>query len=285
MTDKKLVYIGAILIALLLFSTVFTVIRNSKNKRNLNDEKLRTESLLSEKLQVEKELAKLKNDFSALQEKNSENDKLLTDAQVQLSENGKTLKRLSNEARSLRSNKKELEELQVAKASIDKEYADLKLKNDELVAQNKNLNNKMTALEVQKNDLTAKLQKLEKYCTDNFEVYGSRGKKDKLTFWAFRTKKINLNFEVPQSLTETISFKMTTPSGKIITPDDKVLSWYFPMDQRNFTASMSAVTGEFEQSRQVVLSYVSKEKLEKGEYKIQIFSNGNNIGNCRFKLK
>ena len=32
------------------------------------------------------------------------------------------------------------------------------------------------------------------YDSDNFMVYGSRGKKEKLTFWACRTKKLNINF-------------------------------------------------------------------------------------------
>ena len=102
---------------------------------------------------------------------------------------------------------------------------------------------------------------------------------------ASRTKKLNMTFEVPQSLTETISFKIVTPTGSTINPDDKAISWYFPLDSRNFTASLSSVTGEFEQSRQIVLSYASKVKLVKGEYKIQILSNDNHIGSCRILLK
>jgi len=46
-----------------------------------------------------------------------------------------------------------------------------------------------------------------------------------------------------------------------------------------------SVIAEFEQSRQVVLNYASKERLAKGEYRIQILSNGNNIGNCRIMLR
>ena len=102
---------------------------------------------------------------------------------------------------------------------------------------------------------------------------------------ASRAKKLNLAFEVPQNLTEAISFKVVTPSGKIINADDKSLTWTFPLDSRSFTASLSTTTGEFEQSRQVILNYVPKGKLAKGEYKIQILNDGSNIGNCRIMLR
>ena len=86
-------------------------------------------------------------------------------------------------------------------------------------------------------------------------------------------------------MNETISFKIITPAGTTITPEDKSLSWTIEQNSWNFTASLSSVTGEFEASRKVVLTYTSKEKLKSGEYKIQIFSNDKNIGNCRVKLK
>lgn len=94
-----------------------------------------------------------------------------------------------------------------------------------------------------------------------------------------------MTFEVPYNLTETISFKIVTPSGTTINPDDKTLTWNFPLDSRNLTASLSNVTGEFEKSRPVLLNYVPNGKLAKGEYKIHIFCDGATIGNCRILLK
>ncbi|NMB50818.1 MAG: hypothetical protein GX999_00635, partial [Bacteroidales bacterium] len=63
------------------------------------------------------------------------------------------------------------------------------------------------------------------------------------------------------------------------------LTWDIAPDPRNFTASLSSVSGDFEQSRTVSLTYASKEKLPKGEYKIQILCNDITIGNCRVRLK
>ncbi len=92
-------------------------------------------------------------------------------------------------------------------------------------------------------------------------------------------------FEVTQTLVETLSFKIITPAGSTINPDDKAMAWCFLYSNRNLTSSLSPITGEYEQSKQVVLTYAPKVKLIKGEYKIQILSGENNIGNCRVKLK
>lgn len=278
--------IGIAIIILLLLLTAGGFYFNSKNKKNLNAEKLRTESLLSEKLQVQKELDKIKNDMASLLTKSQASEKELAESQASLSDKEKRIAYLSRQLSSQNKSKSEMEELQKEKAALDNSYASLKSEYDKLAAQGQDLKNSLASLEAEKNELTKKIDNAALYETDNFMAFGSRGnKKDKLTFWACRTKKLNLNFEVPQSLTEEISFRVTTPSGKVINPEDKSLTWKITQDPRNFTASLSMLSGEFESSRQVVLTYQSKEKLERGEYKIQILCKDVNIGNCRLKLK
>ncbi|MFA5819869.1 MAG: hypothetical protein WC854_11425 [Bacteroidales bacterium] len=284
--QKVVTYVGASVIALLLIGIFFTVGSNLKNKRNLNAEKLASEKLLSEKLTVEKELIKLKADFSALKQKSDANTKLLAETNMKIADNEKKINSLTGENRSLKTNKKALSELQKVKADLEKESSQLKSDYDRLLVQSKDLQNSLSSLEAEKKNLVLQVEKAQLYNTDNFLVTATRGKKtEKIVICASRAKKLNMTFEVPQSLIEAISFKIVTPSGATINPDDKALTWSFPQDSRNFTASLSTVTGEFEQSRQVVLSYASKAKLTKGEYKIQILCNGNNIGNCRIMLK
>jgi len=275
--QKVVTYVGASVIALLLIGIFFTVGSNKKNKRNLNTEKIASEKLLSEKLTSEKELAKLQADFSTLKQKSDANQILLAETNINS---------LTGENRSLRSNRKELEDLKRLKSDLEKESSQLKSDYDKLMVKNKDLQNSLSSLETEKKNLALKLENEQKINTDNFLVTATRGKKtEKIVIKASRTKKLNMTFEVPQSLTEAISFKIVTPSGTTINPDDKTLSWTFPLDSRSFTASLSTVTGEFEQSRQVVLNYAPKGKLVKGEYKIQILCENNNIGNCRIMLK
>ena len=284
--QKVVTYVGASVIALLLIGIFFTVGSNKKNKRNLNTEKIASEKLLSEKLTSEKELAKLQADFSTLKQKSDANQILLAETNIKIADNEKKINSLTGENRSLRSNRKELEDLKRLKSDLEKESSQLKSDYDKLMVKNKDLQNSLSSLETEKKNLALKLENEQKINTDNFLVTATRGKKtEKIVIKASRTKKLNMTFEVPQSLTEAISFKIVTPSGTTINPDDKTLSWTFPLDSRSFTASLSTVTGEFEQSRQVVLNYAPKGKLVKGEYKIQILCENNNIGNCRIMLK
>ena len=155
-------------------------------------------------------------------------------------------------------------------------------------AQNNTLKSNINKLETEKSELSRKLADALLYQSDNFVIYGSRGKTtEKLTFRAFWTKKLTLNFDVPQNLTDVVSFKITTPSGKTETPATADLTWKVISNPNNYTASLSPVSGEFEASRQVAMTYApkDKEKFEKGEYKIQLFCNNINIGNCRVRFK
>lgn len=175
---------------------------------------------------------------------------------------------------------------QKTKDAPDKEYSQIKSDKDRLSIQSKDLQKSINSLEAEKKSLATRLEKAERYNTDNFLITATRGKKaEKIVIRASRVKKLTMAFEVPHSLTETISFRIITPSGSTVNSDDKSLSWFFPIQTISLTASLTAITGEFEQSRQVVLNYAPKGKLVKGEYKIQILSDSNNIGNCRIMLR
>lgn len=283
---KTITYVLGAIIAILLLGLFFTFSSNVKNKKNLSAEKLTSEARLFEKQKVEGNLEKLKTDLSVLKQQCDAQYKSLNESHMKIAENEKKINSLSAVNWSLRANKKELVELKKAKDELDREYSQLRSENDRLMIQSNDLQNSIKALEAEKNNLVTQLDKAQINNTDNFLVTATRGKKvEKIVIRASRTKKLNMTFEVPQNLTETISFKIVTPTGTTINPEDKAISWYLPLDSRNLTASLSSVTGEFEHSRQVILSYASKVKLVKGEYNIQILSNGNNIGNCRIMLK
>lgn len=286
MNQRTATYVLGAAIAILLIGLILAIGSNVKNKKNLASEKLATEKYLSERSAIEKDLTKLKSDLSALQEKSDSNGRLLSESALRLDENLKRINALSGENRSLRSNKTELADLKKTKSELEMEFSRLKSENDKLLAKSNDLQNSLDQLEEEKNSLASQFEKSRLYNADNFLVTATRGKKnERIVVCATRAKKLNMTFEVPQSLTESVSFKITTPSGTTLNPDDKSISWFFPLNSRNLTASLSSVSGEFEQSRQIILNYSPKEKLAKGEYKIQIVSNGNNIGNCRLMLR
>lgn len=280
---STILWIGAILIALLLFGLIFTFARNSKNKQYLNSEKLMTERLLSEKTATQAEVDRLSNEISSLKEQINAASNLLDETETKLTDNENRMRALS--AQYARKSKSDEEEFQKQKEIFENEYASLKSEYDNLVTRNGDLQTKLNSLETEASDLAEKLRMNDTYTSDNFQTYGSRGKKDRVVVLARRVKKLNVNFEVPQSLTEAISFKIITPSGTTISPEDRALAWTFPPDTRGLTASLSPLTSEFEPSRRVTLTYTPKEKLTPGDYLIQILSNNHNIGNCRIRLR
>ena len=152
------------------------------------------------------------------------------------------------------------------KVNLDRAYADLKLKQETASSRIKQLENSEILLEAQKKELSENLVNAEKNRTSNIELYGSRGnKKDKLTFLARRTKKLNLIFDVPQSLNEPITFNITTPDGKTITPEDKTLTSSIKPDSNYLTASLSSIPpstpGKLFSSQKVTMAYTPKRKV------------------------
>ena len=193
---------------------------------------------------------------------------------------------LSKELSSLKEGMNLLAQLQGKEGVMDKAYLNLKIEHETELSHVGELQNTILVLNTESKDLTDRLEKSERYKLDNIEIYGSGGNKnDKLTYHASKIKKINLSVDVPQSLTETISFKIITPTGLTIIPEDKSLAWSNVLDSKNLTASLSSVSGNFENSRKVMLTYTPRKKLPSGEYMIQIFSNDKNIRTCRLKLR
>lgn len=286
MKEKTLTFAGIIIIVLLLITATIAFASNAKNKHNYNEEQLLNEAVTSEKIQVSQELIKVKNDMAALMTTKESEEKELAETNSKLAENEKRIVHISKENSSLMKDKDELVQLQKSKSELDRAYEDLKLKQETSSSRIRELENSLIVLDAQKKEISANLAYPEKYRPGNVEIYGSRGnKKDRITFIARRTKKLNINFDVPQSLTEPISIKIITPAGTTITPEDKSLTWLIISGSDQLTASLSSIPGDIETIKKVSLTYSAKEKLKSGEYKIEIFSNNKNIGNCRLMLR
>lgn len=283
----KPIIIGSVaLIALLILALFLSIGSVKKANKNLSDEKLRTEQLTAEKQQLTGELEKTKADLAALKSKNAENEKLLAETNSKLEAAEKRARALAGQAVALNNAKKEIEELKQAKSALEREAAALKSEYDKLLARSNEMQKANAQLEEEKKQLAAKLEQAMKYDFDNMMVTAVKGKKkEKLVVHAAKTKKIHIAFDVPKSLTEDISFKITTPGGQTVTAENRDLRWSFPAATGVVTASLSPVTGEFEESRQVNLTYSPSAPLVPGIYKIELICKGNILGQCRVKLR
>jgi len=281
MEDRTTTYIGGGVIVILLFLTIYGFVSNSKNKKNLLAEQAQTENLRNDNQQVKEELDKLKNEYGSLSSKSDSTSKKLASTEEKVSQSNRRIAALSKENKTLNQSKLELEELQKSKAELDNTYANLQREYDRSIAQYKDLENKLAATETQRNDVIARLEKTEMYNADYFLVTATKGKNDKLVNRASKVDKLSISFNVPQNLKDSVTYRIETPAGTALNPT----SFFIPKDEQHYTAGLYGVFHEIKSPREVSLTYIPEEKLEKGEYRIQLISNGNPIGNCRLTLR
>ncbi len=284
MTNERIGLIAAaIIIIALLLLTLGGVRSKNRISESLDSEKARTETLVSEKSQLEQEIAKFKQELAALQGKIEATARELEEANSKLAASQRRANALSKGTSSTIENlKKELAGLQAAKADLEQKYSALNNNYDRLNASNNDLKN---SLEAANKKLEQELQR-KMFDANNFQVSATKGKvNERLTVKGCMARRLNINFDVPKALTETVSFRVTTPDGTVAGPGDKALSWTFPADFSTVTASISPLSGVFEDAQAVKLTYAPGKRLKKGEYKIEIFCPSAKLGNCRITLK
>lgn len=257
-----------------------------KTNNKLNEEQLRYEKLMAEKTQADADIAKLKSDLEALNTKLNENQKLLEETNTRLAAAERRARALAGESAALKACRTEMDELKKAKADLESVAENLKSEIEKLTAKSNELQKNNALLEEEKKQLAAKLDEMMLYDSDNMMVTAVRGKTtEKPVIVARRAKKLNISFDVPKSLTEEIRFRIKTPSGQTLTAENSDISWSISFNASDLTASLSPVTGEFEESRQVNLTYTPKEKLAAGIYSVELICRNKTIGNCRVRLR
>lgn len=256
---------------------------NSSLKGGLNQEKLKSESLFSEKLALSKEAEKLKSDILSWKGKTKEADSKLDNAMKHVTEMETTIRNLRRDNASLPSLRNELAELKKIRTDLESHIASLEGSNKVKESKINELTAEISSLQSELAETRTKI--LPVNITDNFRIESQRGRKNKLTVNAARTKRMVVSFEIPMAMTENISFQITTPDGEHISSDNKALTHEVIEDGLNFIASLSPMTGEFEISKRVEMTYSPSKKLDPGVYTIDILHNGKKSGRSQVKLR
>lgn len=284
--ERMIAAIVTVLLVLSLIGTGLIYRSNGSLKSGLNDEKLKSESLLSEKLALAKEADKLKNDIRQWQGKSEESDRLLAEALAKVDNLEKTVSGLKKDNATAVSLKKEVAELKQIRQDLENQLASLGEQNKQKDKEIESLTAEVNTLKSKQNELNNTISDLKSNVTDDFRIESTKGKKNKLTLKANKTKKLNVSFEIPQSMSDNVKFDIVTPKGKTIKSEkDKTLSYRVIEDGRDLTASLSPYSGEFEISRRIEMIYSPENKLEPGIYKIKIYHKDLHVGSCQVKLK
>ncbi len=280
--EKRITAIAVlILIAALIGSGLFYSTNRSITK-DLNNEKLKSEMMLSEKLALQKEIETFKTQVNSLSGKNSELDKLLAETNGKLSEKEAQLSRIIRENGNIKSLKKQLAELEQLKKDFENQVLALNESIKKLNSEKEELNRTIVSLRNENKQLTENLEILNSMTGDNYLVESTK-RKDRLTVVARRTKKITMSFNVPENMVENISFKLTKPDGSQVDGKGNGIAYHITNEDEGLTASLSG--GVIKVSKKIEMTYEPKEKQKPGIYKIEIYNGDKYIGTCNVKLR
>ncbi|MGE5394119.1 MAG: hypothetical protein ACM3P1_05195 [Candidatus Saccharibacteria bacterium] len=282
--EKTILSTAVILLLMALLGIGYFYSANKSITSILNKERLNAEKALSEKLELDKEIELFKNRVNALSGQNAEMDKMLAQTNQKLSEKENQLRRIYRENGNIKELKKQVAELNQMKKDFDAQVLSLNEMIKSLNKEKNALNQTIASLQNENKQLATNLDILSSMSSDNFLVETTR-KKDKLTVMAKRTRKMTVSFNVPNNVSENISFRIIKPDGSKVDGKDNGVAYRVVNPEEGLTASTSAVLETVKVSRKIEMTYQPKDKQKPGIYKIEMYNGDKYIGACNVKLR
>lgn len=256
---------------------------NNSLEAGLQNEKLKSETMLSEKLLLEKEIQKFKDDLADLKNDNKGLDDLVKSTSAKLRSQESEYNRMKKENVSLGQLKKQRQELQALKNQLENELTAMRTSYAELEAKNSELNGVVASLQERNKILSEDLNRAMFAAIDQSQIQAVRGKSERLTVRATRTKKLIANFEVPANL-KNISFKITDSKGNVLTTQEGNIAFTSIPSEKSLTAS-SLSAGDTDKLQKVEMVYIPKKKLSTGTYTVEILNENLYVGSLKVKLR
>lgn len=281
LSKERMIATGAVIFLILaLIGTGLFYNSNKSLTKNLNNERLKSEMMLSEKLALQKEIEIFRNQINSLSGKNSELDKLLAETSKKLSEKEAQLSRIVRENGNIKTLKKELSDLNQMKKDFESQVLALNESIRKLNSEKDALNQTIASLQEENKQLAANYEILNSMTADNYLVETTK-RKDKLTVVAKRTKKITVSFKVPENIIEDISFKIVKPDGKTVEGKNNGIACRILNEDEGLMASING--GKV--SKKIEMTYEPKDKQKPGLYQIEMYNGEKYIGTCNVKLR
>jgi len=277
----------AIVTTVLMMASVFWLLSvkqmNSSLSFNLDEERLRSETLLSEKLVLEKDIEKMKVKILDMREKNSDLSRIAKTTSKKLESQEAEFRKLKKENGTLAQIKKQRQQLADLQLELEKELNALKTSYADLESKNLGLSQSVTALEERNKILELDLNRALIASVDQSQMEAVKGRKEKLTVRARKADKLVANFEVPASL-KNLSFRMVDPKGKVLSRNDGTFVTLTKPSENNVIASSGQVA-LVNQLQTVEMEYEPNNKLGSGIYTLEILNDNLYVGSLKIKLR
>lgn len=284
-SERRNKIIAATSTALFFVALIAMMIIHDSNRsleEMLNGAKLKNEATLSEKLSLDKEIKNYKAQLASLQGKNAELDKYLATANADLAKKEKELKAAGRS----QSNAKELANLRKMRADLENQVSALIAQIANLEGANSDLTQQIVSLTSKNQELKSNNDLMKAFAANNYRMEASRGKSEKLTVVARKTKRLKMGFDLPQNVVENVQFKIQTPDGTVIDKqEDGLTATLIDIEDGSDLIASLEPMGSFEVTRRIEMKYEPKKKLSKGVYTIDIYNGETYMVSCQVKLR
>ena len=254
---------------------------NSSLEAGLAKERLNSESLLSEKLLLEKDIDRIKSHLSSLKGQNQELDNLLKSTSAKLNWQESDYHRMKKENASLAQIRKQRQDLIALQQQLENELQNLRASYSALESRNSELNTLVASLEERNQSLANDLNRAMFASVDHSQLQATKGKAAKATVKARRTKKLIANFEAPANL-KNLSFRIIDTRGTVMTQKDGTIAITATPSEASYVASSDSAIGRGHQKIEMV--FTPSEKLKTGLYTVEILNENLYVGSLKVKL-
>lgn len=282
---KKL--ITALAILLFIGSATYLVLEiraNSQLEEDLRNERLNTETFLSEKLLLEKEIGKLGEEIRVLSAKNKDLDHSLTSEKNKLEQVENELQKIHRHNRNINELRRANQQLTILKDELEQQVIKLTAAQQQLQESTDDMNQLIAFLQAENKKLKADLDAAR--LTINDVRIESARRNDKLTAKAKQTKKLTATFIVPVDA-ENLKFKIISPEGRELnnTTENltvRVLSNEVNKSDAFYVDANSSSAGTY--YKRIEVMYAPAMKLKTGTYKIDVVNESMSIGSLQVRL-
>ena len=281
--DKTKTTLIALLAIVILLSGLMFISRNSL-KKDLYQEKIKSEKLFSEKMKLDENTTKLKEKVAALANKITDQENIIKKRTNELMVKQNEINQLAKEkgtASILKTKLTELEAIQnKLKADLEQKTVTSNALKDELAK----LNELLLKTQEENQLLTSDNAFLKAMVADNYRVEAFRGKSNHLTINGKRTKKLSVSFDLPDDVVNGVHFTLIDPKG----------NGYSSLSTKNMSIKMEDNTDRLVASTEDIrmpgskrteMVYKPDHKLQKGIYIIKIYNNEEYLGSTQIRFK
>ena len=290
--NKKVLVIATSAVCIVLIGVL--VYMNTQMKARQEENEQMIEVLKMDKAEMENEYQQFAMQYNEMMTQIN-NDSLINQLSIEQERVHKLLQELketkATNAREIMRLKKELATLRAILKdyvmqidSLNRENQALKVDNDKLRNQNERAQAHITDLSTEKEQLVEKVAIASQLNATNI-IAVAKNKKGKETNKISKAKKFAISFNIARNVTtqtgmRTIYVRIATPMGTILTNGGT-----FQYENRDLQYSISKEVEYTGEELPVTVYWDIAESLSAGEYRVDIFADGQNIGTSTFSVK